>query len=257
MTTQQALDWMNGGWRNSKYARTIPGLGLGIDVDKQFGFQCKDFANGFADFMGNPFGGGNAIALWLFGQPGWHKVGNPQIGDVFVRNYTAADGVNYGDTGVVKEVIGNKVRVVQQNLAGNLLVGSPPAERVYDQSIMLGYLRNDNIGDGMEMFNDGDRTTWLREASVTDVGQYSELVGKVSFKKAVEKMRNDGLFRPNPGDVVNGFNIFHAKPSDTDTALWIQRSMKDFLFEKVADGVTKMPPAGVKPYDGPQLLVES
>lgn len=111
-------------------------------------------------------------------------------------------------------------------------------------------------GATMEMFNDGDRTTWLREASVTDVGQYSDLVGKVSFKEAIEKMRNDGLFRPNPGDVVNGFNIFHGIASDVDKAIWTQKSMKDFLFEKVADGVAKMPPKGVKPYDGPELLVE-
>lgn len=114
----------------------------------------------------------------------------------------------------------------------------------------------DIVGGSMDIFNDGDRTTWLREASVIDVGQYSELVGKVSFKVAVEKMRNEGLFRPNPGDVINAFNIYHAKPSDADTAVWIQQSMKKLLFEKVAEGVAKMPPPGIKPYDGPPIFIE-
>lgn len=148
MTQQDALNWINGEWRSSRFAKTIPGVGTGIDADNLYGFQCKDFANGFADFMGNPFGGGNAIALWNVAQPGWHKVNAPQPGDVFVRNYTSG-GINYGDTGIVKSVSGNRITVVQQNLAGNLKVGSPPAETTYNQNIMLGYLRNDRIGDSM------------------------------------------------------------------------------------------------------------
>lgn len=147
MTTQDALNWIDGGWRTSRYAKTIPNVGTGIDVDNLYGFQCKDFANGYADYVGNPFGGGNAIALWDVKQAGWRKVSDPQPGDVFVRNYTASDGINYGDTGVVKSVNGSTVRVVQQNLAGNLNVGSPPAERTYNKSIMLGYLRNNSIGE--------------------------------------------------------------------------------------------------------------
>ncbi len=146
MTTQDALNWINGGWRSSRFARTIPVVGTGIDVDRLYGMQCKDFANGYADYMGAPFTSGNAIALWRVNQPGWHKVSTPQIGDVFVRDYISG-GVNYGDTGVVKSVGNGTVRVVQQNLAGNLQVGSPPAEATYNQSIMLGYLRNNKIGE--------------------------------------------------------------------------------------------------------------
>lgn len=149
MTTQQALDWMNGGWQASKYCKTIAGIGKGIDVDNVFGFQCKDFANGYAEFMGAPFSFGNAIVLWDVPQPGWHKVSTPQVGDVFVKDYVSG-GVNYGDTGLVKAIEGSNVRVVQQNLAANLYFGSPPAERVVAQSQMLGYLRNDNIGEDMQ-----------------------------------------------------------------------------------------------------------
>lgn len=145
MTQQDALDWINGGWQASRFCTTINGK-QGIDVDGQYGFQCKDFSNGFADFMGDPFTAGNAIALWQVPQPGWTKVTTPQVGDVFVQNYTAPDGINYGDTGVVKAVMGNVFRVVQQNLAGSLTVGSPPAERTLAISNMLGFLRNDRIG---------------------------------------------------------------------------------------------------------------
>lgn len=155
MTTDDALAWINGGWKSSKYVRTIPNVGTGIDVDKLYGFQCKDFANAFAEYMGAPFTGGNAIVLWTVPQAGWHKVTQPQAGDVFVRNFFSG-GVNYGDTGVVKSVGADTVRVVQQNLAGSLSYGSPPAETTYAKSIMLGYLRRDNINTGGGMIGDTD-----------------------------------------------------------------------------------------------------
>lgn len=147
MTIQDGMNWINGGWQASKFCKTLNGK-KGIDVDNLYGFQCKDFANGYADYMGDPFTGGNAIALWNVPQPGWTKVSSPQPGDVFVRN-AVINGVNYGDTGVVNSVGNGTVSVVQQNLAGNLNVGSPPAQHTYNQSIMLGYLRNDKIEGDM------------------------------------------------------------------------------------------------------------
>lgn len=107
------------------------------------------------------------------------------------------------------------------------------------------------------MFNDGDRKNWLAEAYVQDIGQYSDLVGKVTYKEAIEKMRTDGLLRTNQGDVINGFAIFGAKPSPDDLGVWTKQPFKKFQYEKIADGVAKMPPKGLKPYDGPQLLIKS
>ncbi|HEM3183285.1 TPA: lysin, partial [Streptococcus suis 89-5259] len=46
-------------------------------------------------------------------------------GAVFVKNYWASDGVNYGHTGVIIGVDGDIAQTVEQNLAGNLYVGSP------------------------------------------------------------------------------------------------------------------------------------
>ncbi|HEM5071691.1 TPA: hypothetical protein U1212_002399, partial [Streptococcus suis] len=41
------------------------------------------------------------------------------------KNYWASDGVNYGHTGVIIGVDGDIAQTVEQNLAGNLYVGSP------------------------------------------------------------------------------------------------------------------------------------
>lgn len=60
-------------------------------------------------------------------------------------------------------------------------------------------------------------------------------------------------YRMNDGDVINGFAIFKRTPSPEDLAVWTGQTFKKFQYEKLADGVAKMPPPNMKPYDGPQL----
>jgi len=148
MTVAEALAWMRGGWKSSPYAKTIPNVGMGIDVDGLYGFQCKDWANGYAAFIGDPFTSGNAIALWQRNQPGWTKSAVPKLGSVFVKNYVASDGVNYGHTGTVDEITGDGFWSYDQNVGpkSNLTIGVPPQRVFHKNSEVLGFLVNNKLG---------------------------------------------------------------------------------------------------------------
>lgn len=162
MTQQEALDWANGGWQSSPYAKTET-AGFGIDVDGSFGFQCVDFVTAYADFLGTPVNGGqvlNAITLWN-DQPEWSKVTTPQPGDVFVRD-AVFNGVNYGDTGIVVEVKSSGVQVVQQNLKADLYHGSPPDSMFWSFGQLKGYIRSNNIGSFMNQDQAIDLARTLR-----------------------------------------------------------------------------------------------
>lgn len=135
------MDYANGGWKSSPYAKFIPGVGTGIDVDGLNGFQCKDFVDGYSRSLGIPFKTGNAITLWQ-PQPGWTQEATPQPGDVFVRD-AIFNNFDYGDTGIVTEVTPTGVKVVQQNLAANLSQGSPPAPFFWPFYAIKGYLRKE------------------------------------------------------------------------------------------------------------------
>lgn len=63
-------------------------------------------------------------------------------------------------------------------------------------------------------------------------------------------------YRMNEGDVINGFAIFKRTPSQLDIDVWVGQPFKKFQYEKLADGVAKMPPQGVKPYQGKELFVK-
>lgn len=64
-------------------------------------------------------------------------------------------------------------------------------------------------------------------------------------------------YRMNQGDVINGFKIWNAVPSQTDLDAWTGQTFKKFQYEKITDGVAKMPPKGVKPYVIPNLFIEA
>lgn len=63
-------------------------------------------------------------------------------------------------------------------------------------------------------------------------------------------------YRMNQGDVINGFAIFNRVPSQADLDAWVGQTFKKFQYEKITDGVAKMPPTGVKPYSGDELFVK-
>lgn len=133
------LEWINGGWRNDPKAKTVPGVGTGIDFDGLYYFQCMDFVLAYSKFLGAEFSHGNAIVL-ANPQKGWQWTNSPQPGDVFVRN-AVFNGINYGDTGCVTSVTSTGVNVIQQNLAANLQVGSPPAKAFWKFNQLIGYQR--------------------------------------------------------------------------------------------------------------------
>lgn len=184
MTTNDVLNWVNGGWKNSPYARQRT-YGYGIDVDGLFGFQCKDLANAYGAFLGHPFTAGNANALWDWPQdPFYQKIPNTQLprpGDVFVSDYFGPDGVRYDHTGIVVDNISpTGFRSLDQNwFNSNLDYGSPPAFVNHGYSKIRGYLRP-QLGGNMTISTRGDVESWYRELLGRDVDEagYAAYVGK-------------------------------------------------------------------------------
>lgn len=133
---------MNWNWETSKYKRTINGV-TGVDIDKLYGFQCKDLVNAYAEeHVKQPFTSGNAESLWRVNQPGWIKQKTPRPGDVFVMWFSSG-GIEYGHTGIVTKVNSHGFYSLDQNWYGSSLTeGSPPQEvfHVLDKTIR-GFLR--------------------------------------------------------------------------------------------------------------------
>lgn len=159
-TLAEALAWANGGWKTDKYAKTLNGV-RGIDVDGQDGFQCKDFANAYAEYVGAPFSLGNAIVLWNQPQKNWTKQSSPKPGDVFVKHYVSG-GVDYGHTGVVVQVLSGSFTSVDQNwYNASLTHGSPPAKVAHSNNDVIGFLRTNLGGGTVRNMNEGDRYNLL------------------------------------------------------------------------------------------------
>ena len=78
--------------------------------------------------------------------------------------------------------------------------------------------------------------------------------------KVGDKLKGEPMeptdYKMNEGDVINGFAIFKRKPSKEDLALWTGQTFKKFQYEKITEGVEKMPPQNLKPYDGKELFVK-
>lgn len=151
-TQQDALTWLNGGWKTDKYTKTITAAGgLGIDVDGQYGFQCKDFANAYGDYLGSPLPAGNAIILAQELNPGWSWVITPEAGDLGVRNYVSGN-INYGDVVAVLGVNGSMLNTIGQNqVDSNLTIGHVPTTGVNPASAFIKFLRFGYQGDGMNI----------------------------------------------------------------------------------------------------------
>lgn len=144
MTQDQSLAWIRGDWKSDPYCITDEYGRVGIDVDGEWGFQCKDFSTAYSIQHGHQFLNGNAITLWTLDQdPYWAKVSDPQPGDVYVKDIVL-DGVNYGDTGIVDEVTSTGVYAWAQNQVLDDLTlthGHPPSRVFYKFNQIKGYLR--------------------------------------------------------------------------------------------------------------------
>lgn len=164
--------WLNGDWRKSPYAKQ-ESAGFGIDVDNLYGFQCVDFSIAYSVYLGHPLNGGhttNAIDLWLKPQSGWAHQSSPRVGDVYIKPYSA-NGIEYGDTGVVKSVSGNTVVVLAQNQNPiSLEHGSPPITVIYSLNEFEGFLRPEgSIVEDME-YAGHNAEFWFKEnASATKI----------------------------------------------------------------------------------------
>ncbi|HEM5162812.1 TPA: CHAP domain-containing protein [Streptococcus suis] len=114
-----------------KFVTDLANRGAGVNYDGAYGMQCVDLPNWICGkFFGKPLWG-NAIDLLDSAEQVGFEVyrlptsAHPRPGAVFVKNYWASDGVNYGHTGLIIGVDGDIAQTVEQNLAGNLYVGSP------------------------------------------------------------------------------------------------------------------------------------
>ena len=143
MATQaQALAWLDGGWRSSKYAKYYaPAGGLGIDTDGLYYFQCKDFANAYAEYLGAPLPTGNAIILQQQSIPGWSVVTDPQPGDLALRSFSSG-GKQYGDVCIVLQKLEGTYKFIGQNQKNvSLTVGHIPSTFYGTQGTFTKYLR--------------------------------------------------------------------------------------------------------------------
>lgn len=113
------------------FVTDLANRGAGVNYDGAYGMQCVDLPNWICGkFFGKPLWGNAIDLLDSAEQVGFevHRLPTsvrPRPGAVFVKNYWASDGVNYGHTGVIIGVDGDIAQTVEQNLAGNLYVGSP------------------------------------------------------------------------------------------------------------------------------------
>lgn len=188
MTQSDALNWINGGWSQSPYAQQRS-YGLGIDQDGFYGFQCKDFVNAYAIWLGHPFTAGNARTLWEQPQdPWWIKTSDPHPGDVAVFKPNAGNG-QAGHTSLVKSVGNGVFTSEDQNwINSNPDHGSPPSEVQHNLSGIYGFLRP-QLGDEMKLtpaeVNQLAMIAWNRPATDTEKSVYPTLDAQETLQRVL------------------------------------------------------------------------
>ncbi|HEM2826331.1 TPA: SH3 domain-containing protein [Streptococcus suis] len=127
------------------FAKDLANRGQGVDYDGWYGKQCVDLPNWICGkFFGKALWG-NAIDLIKSAKQHGFEVHymptseRPRPGAIFVKNYWASDGVNYGHTGLIIGVSGNTVQTIEQNLVGNLSVGGPAQYASQQISNLVGW----------------------------------------------------------------------------------------------------------------------
>lgn len=127
----------------------LANAGMGVDKDGVYGYQCADVPSyAVKQWLGLDLWGNAIDLLDSAAENGLRVVyaGQEAIrpGAFFVMDYWAG-GVNYGHTGLVIEVLdGGLVRTVEQNLAGNLEVGSPAQFNVRSADSFNGWFYADD-----------------------------------------------------------------------------------------------------------------
>lgn len=120
--------------------------GQGVDKDRAYGFQCADVPTYAAyEYFGVHLWGNAIDLLHAAAGVGWEVVRTssgqlPRVGAFFVKSYVGRDGIDYGHTGIIVEVLDRQtVRTVEQNLAGNLEHGSPAEYNTRKLSELIGW----------------------------------------------------------------------------------------------------------------------
>lgn len=150
---------------------------MGVDKDGYHLYQCADVpCYAVLRWLGIHLWG-NAIDLLDSAAANGLRVvyaGQEVIrpGAFFVMDYWAG-GLNYGHTGLVIEVLdGGLVRTVEQNLAGNLEVGSPAQFNVRSSANFNGwfYLDDDVVSSAMSQIPTSHEIDLYPEEGVFTVG---------------------------------------------------------------------------------------
>lgn len=122
--------------------------GGGVDNDGMYGYQCADVpCYGLRKWYGVTLWG-NAYDLLESARSQGLKVvydaPYPKAGWFFVKSYVAADGVNYGHTGLIYEDSdGRTIKTIEQNIDGNwdyLEVGGPCRYNERSLGEIVGYI---------------------------------------------------------------------------------------------------------------------
>lgn len=150
---------------------------MGVDKDGAYGYQCADVPTyAVKRWLGIDLWG-NAIDLLDSASENGLRVvyaGSEAIrpGAFFVMDYWAGR-VNYGHTGLVIEVLDDGlVRTVEQNLAGNLEVGSPAQFNVRSADSFNGwfYLDDDEVGSAISQIPTNHEIDLYQEEGTFTVG---------------------------------------------------------------------------------------
>lgn len=163
--------------------------GMGVDKDGYAGTQCVDkitfpmkeffgidlWGNAI-DLLDSAAANGLAVIYTSSGQL-------PQPGDFFVMNYVAPDGINYGHTGLIHEHLGDGwYKTAEQNLAGNLEVGSPAQFHRRHISELLGWFRPPYEADN------SDHTVVDSSAMVPEIGRFTVGNTAINVRRAPSLM---------------------------------------------------------------------
>ncbi|MGO0077540.1 CHAP domain-containing protein [Streptococcus suis] len=168
------------------FAKDLANRGQGVDYDGWYGNQCVDLPNWICGkFFGKPLWG-NAIDLIKSAKQHDFEVyymptsERPRPGAIFVKNYWAGDGINYGHTGLIIGVSGNTVQTIEQNLVGNLSVGGPAQYSSQQISNLVGWF--------YPPYSDSAAVT--TQASSGNLGKIKDEKGTMTVKVSLLNVRD-------------------------------------------------------------------
>ena len=112
------LGYTNGHTRDQAVSWANSQVGKALDYDGAYGAQCVDLVYYYYTYLGQAAPGGNANQFGNGGRytpSGWYYASSPQPGDIAVWT-----GGQYGHVGIVVQVSGSRMLIVEQNYAGKM-----------------------------------------------------------------------------------------------------------------------------------------